>query len=115
MDGLKHEILLLWSKIWLSVIAIAVGIIGKFSYDMSIGKKYTKTAFFGSLGVCIFIGYITATICQARGWITLGSILTPIATALSLDLFRGLMQNWKKFYNKLAGGISKIEDDENKS
>lgn len=77
------------------------------------GKKFSKAAFFGSLGICIFIGYITAVICNNRGWHDTSAWLVPVSTALSQNLMQGLIQNWDKIFKKIFG-ISVSKENEEK-
>lgn len=114
MEGWQHEILVFLNKIWLSVVGIGVGIIGKFSYDMVNGKKYSKAAFWGALGVCIFVGYIVSTICRNVGWVEKSAWLTPIATALSQTLMQALIQNWHKVFKKITGGVDVFDKEDEK-
>lgn len=111
MEDFIKGFVLLWTKWWFAVVGIAAGVIGKFSYDMVNGKKFSKRAFWSSLGVCIFIGYITAVLCKYRGWVEESSFIVPVSTALSQNIMQGLVQNWDKIYRKVFGGSITKEND----
>lgn len=111
MEDILKAFALLWTKWWFAVVGIAAGVIGKFSYDMVNGKKFSKRAFWSSLGVCIFVGYLAAVLCKYKGWVEESAFIVPVCTALSQSLMQALAQNWDKIYKKVFGSsINKIDE-----
>lgn len=111
MEDFIKGFVLLWTKWWFAVVGITAGVIGKFSYDMATGRKFSKVAFWSSLGVCIFMGYMAAVICKYKGWVEESAFIVPVCTALSQSLMHALAQNWDKIYRKIFGGTLTKEDD----
>jgi hypothetical protein len=69
---------------------IALGLLGKFSYDLLTNKKFTYSYIFGTTGITIFVGYVSAVFITTR-WPTQGNLLIPIATMLSFNIVSALV------------------------
>lgn len=111
MEQLKDEFLLFLSKIWIWIALVLIGVIAKFSYDVSIKKKFTFLTFLSTLGIAVFIGYLASAFCVYKGWEREGMIIVPISTIASEKIIEIIIANahkWlKKWYNP-------NKEDENK-
>ena len=101
MPNLKHEIMLFLSKIWVWGLLILIGVIAKFSYDVSVNKKFTFATFFSTLGIAAFVGYLSSAYCIYKGWDNAGKIIVPIATLISRELLQIIIANAYKWAKKL--------------
>ena len=76
------EIIAKWMPIFGYVI---IGLIGKFGYDIVSKKKITFWYIVGTSAIALFIGFLSAKMCDAHPLVNPG-IAIPVATLLSRDL-----------------------------
>lgn len=100
MDGAKKEIALLLGKTWMWLVLIFIGVIAKFSYDVSIKKKFTFATFVSTLFLAAFIGYLASVFCANKGWVDAGKIIVPVATLLSEKILQIIISNGHKWFKK---------------
>lgn len=72
------------------LLLIALGLLGKFSYDLLTNKKFTYSYVFGTTGIAIFGGYISAVFIDGR-WPTQSNLLIPVATMLSFNIVSAIV------------------------
>jgi hypothetical protein len=61
---------------------ILIGIIGKFSHDLIMGKRLTWVQVFASIGIALFCGFLASVICM-HNFPDKAAYIVPIATLLS--------------------------------
>lgn len=71
------------AKWWVYLFYIAIGIIGKFSWDISRNKKITFLGALSTVGISGFIGYISSVYCRNNGLDEKAAYIVPICTLLS--------------------------------
>lgn len=108
MQQLKNELWLILMKVWIWGVLIFIGIIAKFSYDVSIKKKYTFATFLSTLGIAVFVGYLASVYCAYRDWTDASKLIVPIATVASERIIEIIVANAHKWAKKLFP-----EDEEN--
>lgn len=104
MAEIRDEILNLLSKIWTYIALIALGLIGKFSYDIISGKKITFWQALASAGIAVFIGFMAGAICNYNGWEKQQTIIIPVSTLLSEKIILAL---FSLDYKGIAADIAK--------
>ncbi len=95
----------------IGVIALIVlGLVGKFSYDLLTGKRFTMAYVFGSMGCAIVGGWVCGDYIM-RYWPHQATLFIPIATMISFNLISGVMaidykalmqQEWRKAFDVLT-------------
>lgn len=83
MIDLKDEFIQFVSKSWALFLYVIIGLIGKVSYDLLYGKKLTWIQVIGSVGLALFMGFLSAAICTRNGWEEHAKYVVPISTLLS--------------------------------
>lgn len=83
MAEIKDEILAWLSKGTAWLLYIAIGLIGKFSYDMITRRKITFMQALASTGAALFVGFVTGAICMHNGLEDKQMIIIPVSTLLS--------------------------------
>lgn len=86
MEFFKEEIVSFFSKIWVWLFYIFLGIIGKFSHDLIMKRKLTWVQAFASIGIALFCGFIASVVC-ANNFPEQAAYIVPIATLLSEKFF----------------------------
>ncbi len=98
-----NQILELIYKWWVWLFYIAIGMIGKFSHDLVTGKKLSWTQVFSSIGIALFVGFISSAICMYNDWQQQGQYIVPICTLLSEKLVLALFAvDYKKMMAEFA-------------
>jgi|SRR6185503_7840949 len=97
MDGIKQEIAVWFTKAWVWLLYIIVGLVGKFSYDLLTGRKITWWQALASTGIALFFGFLAVAYCMYKEYDKGGMFIVPIATLLSEKLMIAIFAiNWKK-------------------
>ena len=110
MEILKEEIAAFLSKAWVWCAYIIIGIVGKFSHDLIMGKKLTWLQVFASIGIALFMGFIASMIC-IRNFPDQAAYIVPISTLLSEKLIIALFSvNYKQIFQDIAKYFSKRID-----
>lgn len=100
MENIKNELYLFLGKIWIWILLILIGVIAKFSYDVSIKKKFTFATFFSTLGIACFIGYLASVWCAYKEWDQARNWIVPIATLASEKIIEVIIMNAHKWLKK---------------
>lgn len=83
MELLKEEIAAIFSKIWVWILYVAIGLMAKFSYDIIRGKKITMLQALGSSAAALAVGTLASIGCANYGHEKAGVWIVPAATLLS--------------------------------
>jgi hypothetical protein len=90
-------------KWWVWFAYIFVGMVGKFSYDYGSGKKFSWAKILSSVGIALFVGFISSSICIYNGWTEEARYIVPIATLLSEKLVWALFAvDYKQIMSEIA-------------
>jgi hypothetical protein len=96
LQGWKAEFASVFSKIWVILLYILIGIMGKFSNDLLLGRKLTFRQVVGQAGVCLFCGFLSWVLCKHLGWENYAGVICPMTTYLSDKLMLALFSiEWK--------------------
>lgn len=107
MAEIKEEIMNFITKGWALLLYLFIGLIGKFSYDMASGKKMSWVQVLSSIGIGIFVGALTYTICIHQKMDKEASIIVPISTLLSEKIMVALFSiDYKKIAADMADYFS---------
>ena len=101
MKQITLHLLDLLSESWTWIIGIAVGLIGKISYEIYMKRTLTILQWLAVIGMSIVSGYLTSIYCMNHGWHTESQFLVPIATLLGEKLFIYLIENHKRILNSI--------------
>lgn len=102
MSEFKEEFLMFISKVWLWLVYIIVGIIGKFSHDFIMGKRLSWVQVFASIGIALFCGFIASMICY-NNFPDKAAYIVPVATLLSEKLIIALFSiDYAKIFAEIA-------------
>lgn len=82
MELFKEEIVSFFSKIWVWGLYILIGVIGKFSHDLIMGKRLSWVQVFASIGIALFCGFIASVVCMNH-FPEHAAYIVPISTLLS--------------------------------
>lgn len=97
MEQIREDIAIWFSKIWVWILYIIVGLVGKFSYDLLTGKKITMWQALASTGVALFFGFLSVAFCMYKEYDKGGMFIVPITTLLSEKLMIAIFAvDWKK-------------------
>lgn len=84
MEEIKQEAAALLSKVWVWLMAILVGLVGKISFDILQGKQMSPIRVAACIGLGLFIGFISGLICVYKeADMTIAIAITGIATSMS--------------------------------
>ena len=98
----------MFAKIWVLLLYIILGTVGKFSYNMLNGKKLTIGQSFGQLGFCLVCGTMSYWVCNYFGWIKAQAIITTTATFVSDKIMLAVYTlNWEKVVKNLFNSFKK--------
>src|ERR1043165_1508292 len=78
-----EEIISFFTKWWVYLFYILIGIVGKFSWDISRKKRITFLGAVSTVGLSGFIGYISSVYCQNNSLDDKAAYIVPICTLLS--------------------------------
>lgn len=112
MQEIKKEVILLLTKVWVWCLLVIIGIVGKFSYDITIKKKYTFATFMGTLFLAAFVGYLASVFCANKGWDKAGQIIVPIATLMSEKILQIIITHAHKWFEKAVKTFFPNKDNE---
>lgn len=102
MEFLKEEIASFLSKAWVWCAYIIIGIVGKFSHDLIMGKKLTWLQVFASIGIALFTGFIASMICL-HNFPDKAAYIVPISTLLSEKIIIAVFSiDYKKIASDLV-------------
>lgn len=98
MSDWKQEVLAFFTRWWLYLCYILIGIVTKFSYDLVKKKKISFLQAIGSTGIAGFLGFLATLYCVHKDLsTTLAGIIVPLATILSDKIFTWLFtRDWGK-------------------
>lgn len=109
MEEQSKGIFVILGKFGVWIALILLGIIAKFSYDVSIKKKFTFVTVLSTIGIAIFVGYLAAALCVYKKWEKEGMMLVPVATIASEKIVAFIIANAHKW---LAKWLKPPKDDE---
>lgn len=111
MEFIKEEIWAFFSKFYVWILYVFIGLLAHVSHILAGKQKPTTLQFFSSMGIAIFVGYLSSAWCIANAP-EQGKYIVPIATLLSDKVLSWIMTNWKLILRKVLN----LEDEtENKS
>ena len=80
---LAEEIADFFAKWWVYLFYILIGILGKFSWDISRRRKITWLGALSTVGLSGFIGYLSAVYCRNNNLNDKAAYIVPICTLFS--------------------------------
>lgn len=83
MAKIFEEVVNFFSKWWVYLFYVLIGIVGKFSWDISRRKRITFLGAMSTVGISGFIGYISSVYCYNNGYTDKAAYIVPICTLLS--------------------------------
>ncbi|MBL7720129.1 MAG: hypothetical protein JNL72_14930 [Flavipsychrobacter sp.] len=103
MQKYLEEIVTFFSKWWVYLIYIFIGIVGKFSWELSRKKRITFAGAISTVGISGFIGYISSVYCQNNSLEDKAAYIVPICTLLSDKIISYLVfrVKWKELRDAL--------------
>ena len=84
--------------IWLGYISI--GVMAKLAFD-SRTQTLTRRQVIVKTVLSIFVGYLSAYICEKTGHVKFIGVVVPVCTLLGEAIVLYLMNNWKQIANKI--------------
>lgn len=103
MENIKEEVLTFFSKIYVWLIYILVGLMAKYSYDIIKGKKISLAQALASAGIALFVGFIASVLCVNNDMEREGMWIVPIATLLSEKIVMALFAiDWRNIAKEWA-------------
>lgn len=102
MENPEKETLTFLSKAWVWILYIVVGIIGKFSHDLIMGRKLTWLQVLSSIGIALFMGFLSSVICYTR-YPDYAAFIVPVSTLLSEKIIIAIFSiDFKKLVAEIA-------------
>lgn len=102
MEFIKEELLAMFTKAWVFLLYIFIGLVGMFSHNFILGRKLTRLQIFGSIGMALFCGFIASMMCY-NNFPEYAAYIVPTATLLSEKLvIAALSIDYKKLMADLA-------------
>jgi hypothetical protein len=97
------EVATFFTRWWVYLFYILIGIVGKFSWDISRNKRITFLGALSTVGISGFVGYISSVYCHNRGLEDMAAYVVPISTLLSDKILTYLIVRirWKEIRNAL--------------
>lgn len=95
MNELENKLIAILGKWWLWLIYIFLGVVAKFSYDLSMRKKINFWQAMGSTGLSVVAGIVVAHFCMSNGYDKYGYLLVIFVTLLSDKIATFVITNWK--------------------
>lgn len=83
VSKLMTEIVAFFSKWWVYFFYIVIGILGKFSWDMSRRKRITWIGALSTVGISGFVGYLSSVYCNNNQLYDKAAYIVPICTLFS--------------------------------
>ena len=83
MPKIFEDIVSFFSKWWVYLFYIVIGILGKFSWDISRRKRITFLSAVSTVGISGFMGYISSVYCSNNALDDKAGYIVPICTLLS--------------------------------
>ena len=106
----------LLSESWTWIIGIAIGLIGKISYEIYMKRTLTILQWIAVIGMSIVSGYVTSFYCMSNGWNAESQFLVPIATLLGEKFFIYIIENHRVLFDRIFGRIkAQPENKQNKT
>lgn len=98
MDNFFENIISFFSKWYVYLFYIVIGIVGKFSWDISRRKHITLLSAISTVGISGFIGYLSSVYCSNNGLENKAAYIVPICTLLSDKIISYLIfrVKWKE-------------------
>lgn len=98
MDNFIANIVSFFSKWYVYLFYILIGIVGKFSWDISKRKRITLLSAISTVGISGFVGYISCVYCSNNGLTNQAAYIVPICTLLSDKIISYLIfrVKWKE-------------------
>lgn len=98
MPRIPEEIIAFFTKWWVYVFYVLIGIVGKFSWDISRKKRITFLSAISTVGISGFIGYISSVYCSNNQLENKAAYIVPICTLLSDKIISYLILRvkWKE-------------------
>lgn len=102
------DALIAWFSKWYTFfVYVAMGLIGKFSYDMLSGKKISVLKALSSTGMALFVGFLSSMLCVQAGYTTKAAVIVPICTLLSEKIMIAVFAlNWHKWLGEVFQNIA---------
>ena len=104
------------SRIITVAFAIVLGLMGKYSYELSKGRKLSAISWFGITGLSVFSGYMSSVICDYYHYDKASKIIVPLATLFGEKIFEflflkfsGIVTVWLK--NSLSTLLGTFKKD----
>jgi hypothetical protein len=95
MEEAWNDFLLLFGKFSTYILGIAIGLLGKMSYEIYMRRTMNFIQWTAVIGMSVFTGYITSVYCNSQGLNTQAQFIVPLATLMGEKLFIYLIENHK--------------------
>lgn len=95
MEEAWNDFLLLFGKFSTYILGIAIGLLGKMSYEIYMRRTMNFIQWTAVIGMSVFTGYITSVYCNSQGLTTQAQFIVPLATLMGEKLFIYLIENHK--------------------
>ncbi len=109
MSRIPEEIIAFFTKWWVYVLYVLIGIVGKFSWDISRKKRITFLSAISTVGISGFIGYISSVYCSNNHLENKAAYIVPICTLLSDKIISYLVFRVK--WKEIKDAILNIDPD----
>ena len=103
MERVWNEFVNFLNKWWVYLFYILIGIVGKFSWDISRKKRMTFLGALSTVGISGFVGYVSSVYCQNKGMVEDAAYIVPICTLLSDKLLSYMVfqVKWKVIWDAI--------------
>lgn len=106
MENFTKEITYLFTKVWVWLLCIFLGLMAKYSYDIITGKRITLLQALASAGIAFFVGFLASVWCVINDMEREGMWIVPIATLLSEKVIMAMLtievSDIRKFLSDIA-------------
>lgn len=104
MAKIEEELINFAGKVWVWIVGIIIGVMGKICYEIMVGKKLSLLQVIATAGVSIAVGCITAFLCISKGMEPMyGTFVCACATWLGDKLAIACISiNWNKIADEIA-------------
>lgn len=89
------------TKFTTAIIMVAVGVLGKISYELVMKRKLGVLQWIGIVGVSVFVGYLSYMWCNHSGFTNQLGVIVPIATLLGERILIYVTSNSQLIFQKI--------------